>query len=233
MSVIGKDVVFGSLNFIERVELNNLDYNTSVHRVANCEVVVEDGTAGLKKISKDGILNPKPKGMLFKKKDPKNYVIYFVNMAEILSLNTFNMGGNVKVHNKNIPELQDEKVYYRISYGFKVTDAKQFIQQNINIAKQNYTQNDIWEKIGELIQLHIRQVVAQSLRHYGFERFSENPLSIKREMEKTVNDDEEIWAKGFSIIITNIVKEEDPTTKEKQEDTELKKYQKRMLQEAK
>ena len=235
MSVIGKDVQFGVLNLIERTELNNLDYNTTIHKVQNCEVVFDDGTGTLKKLARDCVLNPKQegffKGLFSKKKDPKHYVVYFVHTAEILSSNTFNLGGNVNVHNKNIPELQDEKVFYRISYGFKITDAKQFIQQNINVNKQYYTQDDIWQKIGELIQIHIKQVFAKSLKLYGFEKFSENLLSIKREMETTVNEDEEIWAKGFEIIITNIVKEEDPTIKEKQEDTELKKYQRRMSME--
>lgn len=231
MSIIKQHVPFGDKRFVERQCLSNLEYNSSVEWASNCKVLIENcGSKTKTELYRSGCccFNPKPKGLgnLFKKIDPSTYIVLFISSAPIDG----SCGGNIQCKNGNIKELQYEKVFYTWSYQFKVVDPKRFVEALISEGMDQYSRDYFKKKIEQQTKLRIEEKISKAIDTWGIERFCSNVVEVKKEIETELAE-EEALDDGIELSILSLTVQEDPVTKAKREDTELRKYQKNMSKE--
>lgn len=228
MNSIKKNLPFGDKVFVARQEYNNLSYGTIVDCLdAGHVVIVDSSTNEPRRLNKsDRVINPKPSGFLnLFKKDPNKYIVYFINTKDICEKRS----GNVECKNINIPELQDEKFFYYLTYKIKVESPLAFVKKMIDVNRYEYPESYFLDKIEGKLESIVKECISNVLTNYGKGYFYNNLSSTGEQIESKLSESFEKY--GISISVEDIRVNEDSVTKEMREDTELRKYQKRMSKE--
>ncbi len=233
--IIKMDIPFGEGNFVSKRSLKNLEYNSMIEVPNDAFVIVDKESERCRfELSKSEgvILNSKPRGIgnLFKKIDSNKYTIYFVSTAKVEG----KYGGNFNVRNLNISELEYEKIFYQVEYWFKVQDSKRLIENFISEDFTHYSRDYFRGKIGKQIQAVIEEVISLNISKNGLANFSNNSTNIIKEIENKLNDENYnfSWDAGIKLGIIKLNVSEDDKIKSIKEDSEIRKYQKKMAKDS-
>ena len=200
---------FNEDSIIVRVEKSRLKYNTKISKPENCEVVIvsHDNVQRLKNL--DGnILNPKKKSFwLFNKKDPNEYIIFFVDSA----YHDASWGGNVQYAERKENSKQ-QKINIRASFSFKVYRLDRALSL-LSETKDKYSKKYLVDKLRLKIDNTIKAYVSQALDEKGFIGAQSIILDVAERAQEKLNQDV-LSVFGVSMVSLNIFLEKEAEYKE-------------------
>lgn len=194
---------------IVRMEKSRLKYNTKISKPENCEVVVVSNNNVWRLKNLDGnILNPKKKAFWrLNKKDPNEYIIFFVDSA----YHDASWGGNVQ-YAENKENATDEKINIRASFSFKVYRLDRALSL-LSETKPRYSKKYLVDKIRLKIDNTIKAYVSQALNEKGFIGAQSAILDVSERAQEKLNEDV-LSVFGVSMVSLNIFLEREATYKE-------------------
>ena len=200
---------FSEDSIIVRVEKSRLKYNTRVSKPENCDVVIvsHDNVQRLKNL--DGnILNPKKKSFwLFNKRDPNEYIIFFVDSA----YHDASWGGNVQ-YAENKENAKQQKINIRASFSFKVYRLDRALSL-LSETKAKYSKKYLVDKLRLRIDNTIKAYVSQALNEKGFIGAQSGILEVAEKAQEKLNQDV-LSVFGVSMVSLNIFLEREAKYKE-------------------
>lgn len=194
---------YSDSNVISRKEKSNIEFNSKVVSPENSDIVViTEGTIRRLKYLDNGIINPKGGLNLFRKKDLRKHVIYFISKAG----HEGRWGTNIQYDDYKINGIQ-EKVFIRTRFTYFINSGERTIAL-LSEKKDNYSNRYLGDKIGEKMDNCITESISRSLNSVGFVKTQENMTAITDAIKEKVNESIMIHY-GISIKDMNIVIEED------------------------
>lgn len=199
---------FSEDSIIVRMEKSGLKYNTKISKPENCEVVtVSNNTVQRLKNLDGNILNPKKKSFWrFNKKDPNEYIIFFVDSA----YHDASWGGNVQYAEKT-ENATEEKINIRASFSFKIYRLDRALSL-LSETKPKYSKKYLVDKIRLKIDNTIKAYVSQALDEKGFIGAQSGILDVSERAQEKLNQDV-LSVFGVSMVSLNIFLEREAAYK--------------------
>ena len=188
---------FAEDNVIERVEVEEVKYNTKISKPENCEVVIvtPDNVRRMKNL--DGnVLNPQKKKLFGRNKiDSNEYIVFFMDTA----FHDANWGGNVQYIDERLGGIQ-EKVNIRATFSFKIIRGDRALAL-LSETKNRYSKRYLVDKLRLKIDNTIKAYVCQTLTERGFVDTQQDILKISEQAEEKLNQD---ILSVFGIVMSNL-----------------------------